>query len=136
LQRPFHATAADIDGDRDADLLVTHDDAEEMSLLLNDGKGGFTASPASPFPLGGPAWHAVSADFNADGRMEFATAGAGHVRVFLADDKGRFTPAAGSPYPAAGGSWQLALADLNGDGKQDLITCGVEERRITLLLHR
>lgn len=108
-----------------------------MSLLLNNGHGSFTESVVSPFPLGGPAWNVVIADLNADGRPDFATAGASHVRVFLAEsERGRFSPAAGSPYLVPKGSWRLALADLNADGKQDLITCGVEDHRITLLLHR
>jgi len=135
LARPFFVAAGDLDGDRDLDLLVTHDDATRASLLLNTG-GAFAESPASPFELGGPAWYAVIADLNGDHCPDFATAGGSEVRVFVSDAGGRFAPAPGSPYAVAKGSWRLALADLNRDGEADLVTCGVEEHWISILLHR
>jgi hypothetical protein len=137
MKRPFFVGAGDLEGDRDLDLLVTHDEMEKLSLLLNDGKGHFRESPASPFSLGGRAWEAALSDLDGDGRRDLVTAGGGHVRAFLAGaEHGRFDAAPGSPYPVPNGSWRLGLADLNGDGRQDLITCGVEDRRIALLLHR
>jgi hypothetical protein len=135
VARPFFVAAGDLDGDLDLDLLVTHDDSTQASLLLN-ADGVFTPSPASPFELGGPAWHPLIADFNGDHRPDFATAGGSEVRVFVSDAAGRFAPAPGSPYRVARGSWRLALADLNRDGEADLVTCGVEERWISVLLHR
>ncbi len=135
IARPYHVAAADLDGDRDLDLVVTHDDSSEASLLANDG-GSFSPLPISPFDLGSRAWKVVAADLDGDGRTDLAAAGGSSVKVFLSDGRGGFAPAPRSPFPATRGSWRLAMADLDGNGRPDLVTCGVEAREIAVLLHR
>jgi len=135
IARPFHIAAGDLDGDRDLDLAVTHDDATQASLLLNQG-GAFAPAPASPLELGGPTWGVLATDLDGDGRADIAAAGGSAVRVFLSDGRGGFAPAPGSPFPVARGSWRLALADLDGDRKPDLVTCGIESKEIAVLLQR
>ena len=135
IGRPFYVAAGDLDGDRDLDLAVSHDDATKASLLLNQG-GAFTPTSASPLELGGKTWAVLLSDLDGDGRADLAAAGGSVARVFLSDGRGGFAPAPGSPFPVARGSWRLALADLNGDRKLDLVTCGIEAREIAVLLHR
>ncbi len=52
------------------DLITTHDDINLMTTLVGDGRGGFTAAPASPFDLGRRAYKLVAADVNRDRRMD------------------------------------------------------------------
>jgi hypothetical protein len=133
--RPFYVAAGDLDGDRDLDLAVTHDDAAQASLLLNQA-GAFTPTAASPLELGGPTWAVHLCDRDGDGRADLVAAGGSVARAFLSDGRGGFAPAPGSPFAVARGAWRLALADVNGDRKTDLVACGAEAKEITVLLHR
>ena len=88
--------AADIDGDGDEDLILTHLRGETNTLYLNDGRGMFTdqttasgLGPASwSFTSFGTAW----LDFDNDGRLDLLSVN-GAVRIL--DD----LATAGDPYP-------------------------------------
>jgi uncharacterized protein (TIGR03437 family) len=121
---PNFITAADVNGDGAADLLVTTSAANftyNVAVLLGHGNGTF--SPAAMFSTDyGPAWIAV-ADLNGDGKPDLAIAhccGDTDTTFMLGNGDGTFQPdvhLAASVSPGA-----LLLTDLNGDGKPDLIT--------------
>ncbi len=67
----------------------------------------------------------VTADLNADGKLDLVTAGYGSVSVLLGNGNGTF--AAAKSYAAVVGgdtSAPVAVGDFNGDHKLDLVTCG------------
>lgn len=133
--RPYYVAIGDVSGDAKPDLITTHDDINLMTTLLGDGRGGFTASPASPFDLGRRAFKLVAADVNGDARADLVIGTEGHdsVAVLLSDGRGGYTPASGSPY-AAGRSPRVAVGDVNGDGRPDIITANSGSSSITVLL--
>ena len=110
--RPYYIALGDISGDAKPDLITTHDDINLMTTLLGDGRGGFTAAPASPFDLGRRAYKLVTADVNRDARMDLVigTVASDSVIVLFGNERGGYTPAAGSPYTAgqrsASGYWR------------------------------
>jgi hypothetical protein len=89
-------------------------------VLLNDGKGGFTASNLGTAP--GRTYSAALADIDRDGDLDIIVSNDAPDRkvVFLNDGKGHFTETATFGRP----NWTtryVTLADLNGDGYPDII---------------
>ena len=107
-----------------------------MSVLLGNGRGGFTPAPGSPFAVGrAPYPHAVG-DVNGDGKLDIVTpnVGSNNVTVLLGDGRGGFTPAANSPYAVATRPYYIAIGDVSGDGKPDLMTTHDDISLMTTLL--
>jgi hypothetical protein len=89
-------------------------------VLLNDGKGGFTASNLGTTP--NRTYSAALADINRDGYLDIIVSNDAPDRklLYLNDGRGHFTEAGtfGSP------NWTtryVTLADLNGDGYPDIV---------------
>jgi hypothetical protein len=89
-------------------------------VLLNDGKGGFTASNLGTAP--DRTYSAALADIDRDGDLDIIVSNDAPDRklVYLNDGKGHFTEAGtfGSPNWA---TRYVTLADLNGDGYPDIV---------------
>lgn len=129
---PRLGALADLNGDRHLDIVLSHA-PHHLSILLNDGQGAFTPSPASPYNLGLEAFAIVAADLNQDQQTDLAAATVDSVTVLLGDGH-TFTPAPGSPFPAGPGAYNLALGDLNEDGKLDIAVSSFEGSAVTILL--
>ena len=133
--RPYYIAVGDVSGDRKPDLVMTHDDINLMTTLAGDGRGGFTAAPASPFDLGRRAYKLLAADVNRDARVDvvIGTEAVDSVIVLLSNGRGGYTPAPGSPY-TAGRNPRVAVGDVNGDGRPDIVTANNGSGDITVLL--
>jgi hypothetical protein len=131
---PWFAVINDINGDSKPDILVTHHDQNQLTVLLGDGRGGFVEATGSPFDFGGKAFHTAVTDVNRDGKMDVLAAGGETVRVMLGDGRGAF--AIGPAIRTGPGSWHLALGDVNRDGKLDLVTSNLESDTVSVLLAR
>jgi FG-GAP-like repeat len=131
---PWFVAVADVNGDRKSDLVVTHAERSELTVLLGNGSGAFTETAGSPFNLGHYAWHQAVADLNGDNRPDVVAAAGDGVRVMLGDGRGGFRTAPGSPFATGKGAWQLVVGDLNGDGKPDVATSNLESGTVTVLL--
>ena len=118
--RPSRGIAiADLDGDRDHDLVVLKA-SPPHEVLLNDRvwqyrpATGFEAFKAATLTA------VVAADADADGRVELYTAGPAGLQRWQADAAGQWRAAAhGRGAEATRGP--LAVAGINGDGGLDLI---------------
>ena len=134
--RPFFAGAGDVQGDGWPDLVLSHDDSEELTLLLG-GESGFSRQASRKVRVGARAGEVVIADLDGDGKADLVTGTASHqVVVLLGDGRGGFQPAPGSPFATGRGPWSLAVADLNGDGRLDVVTANSESDDLTLLFGR
>ena len=131
---PWFAVIDDINGDSKPDVVVTHHDMSQLTVLLGDGRGGFIEATASPFDTGGKVFHTAVIDVNRDGKMDVVAAGGESVRVMLGDGRGGF---ASAPAIRTGpGAWHMAVGDINHDGTPDLITSNVESDSVSVLLGR
>lgn len=135
---PKWISVADVNLDRNPDILVANADDATVTVFLGDGKGGFRPSPGSPFAAGHLPNDLAVADMNGDGNPDIVIANhqSPHLTVLLGDGKGGFRPAPGSPfdvhsYPHPHG---VAVADFDGDGKPDVVTDSWGTNQIELLL--
>jgi hypothetical protein len=110
-----------------------------VTILLNNGSGGFAPAAGSPVSLGlAGALSITAGDFNLDGKLDLATAnGSTHnVSVLLGNGSGGFAPAASSPVGTGAGTnprW-VGTGDFNLDGKPDLATANADSNNVTILL--
>jgi hypothetical protein len=126
---PFAVTVADINGDGKMDLISANFGGQTLTVLTNNGHGGFgfnatltvDSSPAS----------VVAADVNGDGRMDLISANrdGNSLTVLTNNGNGGFvysaTYSAGYPY-------SVAAADMNGDGKIDLVSANSSDNTLTV----
>jgi hypothetical protein len=91
---PFSMAVADFNGDGKPDLAIANRKSNNVTVLLGDGKGGFTQAPGSPFPVGTEPSSVEVADFNGDGKPDLAVADhkSNNVTVLLNNYIGSATP--------------------------------------------
>ena len=132
---PVGITAADLDGDTDQDLAVSNVAADNVTVLRNDGSGGFTEAPSSPEATGnGPrAVMAVNIDGDADQDLAVANAGGESLTVLRNNGSAGFTEPASSPEGTGHGPLSIGAADFDGDGDPDLAVTNHHSDDMTVL---
>ena len=122
---PSAVAAADVNADGLPDVLVGNAGGGSLTVLLGDGRGGFTPSAGSPFSSGQQPLDFATGDFNRDGRLDVAIANhdTSAVTVLLGDGRGAFAPALASPFftGCRPHVHSVAAGDLNADGLLDLV---------------
>ena len=109
----------DFNGDGKQDLATANSNLGNVSVLLGNGAGSFSA--ATNFAVGGTSPQSVAVgDFNGDGKEDLAVAnqGSNNVSVVLGDGTGGFSAPAN--FGVGSNPISVAVGDFNGDGKQDL----------------
>jgi len=129
---PWFATIADLNGDGKADILATHHEQSALTVMIGDGRGGFTEASKSPSSFGVSLFHLITGDVDRDGRTDIVATSGDSVRVLLGDGRGAFRQAAS--IAVGPGAWRMAAADLNGDGTVDVVTSNSEGDSLSVLL--
>jgi hypothetical protein len=107
------ARFADMDGDGDLDLVRSVQNSG-VSLLLNDGSGGFTPGGT----LGMNSGFLCTADVDSDGDQDVITTDGPALRILFNQGDGILNPAAAT----FGSSWvnRITAVDIDADGDMDL----------------
>lgn len=114
--RPYYIASGDLDNDGDDDLCTINRTTAALSLLWNDGAGGFSA--ISTLPTGATGTYVACADINADGVADIISCGGTGSNSFL-----RINASAGN------GSHDLGC--LKGDVNQDGLINGKDIQLFT-----
>jgi hypothetical protein len=110
----------DLNNDGSPDVVAPNVYAGTVSILLNDGFGGFVFGTNIPSATFGP-WSALIADFNGDGTNDVAVNGlygSRRVTLLLNDGSGAGFTEVGTGVPAP---FSFIAIDLNHDERPDLI---------------
>jgi hypothetical protein len=131
-----------LNGDANADLAVANLASSNVSILLGNGSGGFTAAAGSPVATGGTNPTSVAiGNLNGDPSSDLAVSNANsnNISILLGNGSGGFSAAAGSPRPASGSGdavnlQSIAIGDLDGDADADLVTANRQTDNYSILL--
>jgi predicted nucleotidyltransferase len=134
---PSSVTAGDWDRDGDLDLAVVNSFTDNVTVLLNDGSGGFSEAAGSPVRVGSDPVLVTAGDWDGDGDLDLAVVNSltDNVTVLLNDGSGGFSEAVGSPIGIGLGARPVSVTagDWDGDGDLDLAVVNSFTDNITVL---
>jgi subtilisin-like proprotein convertase family protein len=115
---PTGIAAGDFNNDNKRDLVVTNQGANNVSVLLGDGLGGFGA--ANNFATATSPYSVAVGQFNADTNLDLVVvnSGSNNVSILLGDGMGGFS--APTNFGVGISPIHVAVADFNNDTKPDL----------------
>src|SRR5262249_57219149 len=128
---PSGIAAADRNGDGKPDLATANYGNGTVSVLLNDGAGGFAAGVAYP-AFGGTGfglYDITAADLNGDGRQDLAVANHNYGRVGVYLGKGDGTLLPGQNYNV--NAIAVAAGGFNADGPPHLASGRYSNNSVT-----
>jgi FG-GAP-like repeat len=129
---PQAIAVADLNGAGGLDLAVVNEGANNVSILLGNGNGTFTAG--SSVSVGSLPQSIAAGLFNADAIIDLAVVneGTSNVSILLGNGTGGFTP--GSAVSTGAAPSDVGTADVNADGKADLIVANTDGNSVSILL--
>ena len=131
---PWNIVTGDFNADGHVDLAVANVASNDVTVLLGNGSGGFTAAAGSPISMGVLPYTLTVGDFNGDGIEDLVTVNVNDnsLTILLGDGTGRFTATA-SRIPVGSNPANAAAGDFNHDGIQDLAVAN-QDGTVTVLL--
>src|SRR5436190_3932653 len=133
---PFSISIADFNNDGLADFATADSASVSVSIRLGDGSGGFTPPAMPSVEVDGSPRSIAIADFNNDGKQDFATANSvsSNVSIRLGDGTGGFTsPLHGEvELGFSNNPRSIAIGDFNGDGKQDFAAANFNSNIVSI----
>src|SRR6267143_2131193 len=137
--KPTAIASADLNADGRPDLVITNQNDNSVSVLLQNPDHTFTAkvdptTGKNPATGTGPAAIVVS-EFNLDGHLDLAVANqaANQVSVLLGNTDGTF--ASPVTIPSGNGPVALVATDLTGNGSLDLIAANESANTVTVTIN-
>jgi hypothetical protein len=125
---PQGGAAADLNGDGRRDIVVANRYSYSLTILLNSGSLGFTATD---LPIVGSPTDVVATDLNGDGRIDLAVSARSQLDgtpdfddgfAYVLAGRGDGSFAAAVKYDVPNGTFQIAAGDFTRDGRIDLAT--------------
>jgi hypothetical protein len=132
--KPRAVFLADFDSDGDLDIATANENSDNVSILDNDGAGGFTTL-AEVAAGDGPFW-VGAADLDGDEVVDLFVANkpTDTVTPLINNGTGEFEP--GAPINIGKATEYIGVGDLDGDGVKDLVSANSGDGTVTALLAR
>ncbi len=138
---PRGIAAGDLDGDGDIDLVVTSSFSDGVSVLLNNGHGGFVKL-APDIHVGRVPRGIAIADVDRDGRPDLLVTNSGDDSVSVLRNLGLIANQSSTDYLSFAidervrvgrGPRAVAVADLDRDGNLDLVVANKDSSTLSVL---
>lgn len=138
-RKPLSVTAADLDGQNGVDLAAANMADDTVTVLLNNGSGGFSVA-GSPYLVGDQPWSVTAVDVgapgggNGDGHLDLAVANRFSMTVSVLLNDGTASLTADGPYAVNNNFGPLSVAggDFDSDGDTDLATANDTTHNVTV----
>ncbi|MDT4898947.1 MAG: hypothetical protein QOH25_4024 [Acidobacteriota bacterium] len=133
---PYPHVVGDVNGDGNLDIITPNVGSNNVTVLLGNGKGSFTAAANSPFAVETRPYYVAVGDVNGDGKPDLMTThdDINLMSTLLGDGRGGFTAAPDSPLDLGRRAYKLVAADVNRDAVVDLIIGTEASNSVTVLL--
>jgi hypothetical protein len=133
---PYPHALGDVNGDGNLDIVTPNVGSNNVSVLLGNGKGGFTTAPNSPYAVESRPYYVAIGDVSGDGKLDIITThdDISLMTTLLGDGRGGFKAAPGSPFDIGQRAFKLVTADVNRDALMDLVIGTEASDSVTVLL--
>ena len=134
--RPYSVATGDINLDSNLDIVVPNENANNVTILLGNGAGGFSSSGVPDVNVGNRPQSVAIGRWNGDPNPDLAVANrsSGTVWILLGDGLGGFAQAAGSPITVPGNPSVVVAGEMSGDGILDLAVARAGVNTVSILL--
>jgi hypothetical protein len=133
---PITAEVGDFNNDNKADLAVTNQGSDSLTILLGNGDGTFTPASGSPITVGSFPRSVAKGLFNGDNNLDLVVTngGANNLTILLGNGDGTFTPASGSPLSGGGAPFHVVVGKFNADANNDLAVANFADGTVSIFL--
>ncbi|HKS29862.1 MAG TPA: VCBS repeat-containing protein [Pyrinomonadaceae bacterium] len=120
---PYPHAVADVNGDGKPDIAAPNVGGNSVTVLLGDGRGGFSAATGSPYAVAQRPYNLAIGDVSGDGKPDIVTThdDINLISTLLGDGRGGFSPAPASTFDLGRRGYDIVAADVTGDARKELV---------------